>query len=104
FSSRRWHTSWPRDWSSDVCSSDLALWSTIKITQPVIQFFDVDCSDWTIPKVCAECSETLFQIGNVRRAHPVLALCFQHLFRQFRSEERRVGTECRSQWSTSLKK
>src|SRR5690625_1870265 len=24
FSSRRLHTSWPRDWSSDVCSSDLA--------------------------------------------------------------------------------
>src|SRR5439155_7297232 len=24
FSSRRRHTSWPRDWSSDVCSSDLA--------------------------------------------------------------------------------
>src|SRR5690625_5720250 len=23
FSSRRRHTSWPRDWSSDVCSSDL---------------------------------------------------------------------------------
>src|SRR5437870_6406094 len=23
FSSRRPHTSWPRDWSSDVCSSDL---------------------------------------------------------------------------------
>src|SRR5690625_1133439 len=21
--SMRWHTSWPRDWSSDVCSSDL---------------------------------------------------------------------------------
>src|SRR5690625_2929947 len=20
---RRWHTRWPRDWSSDVCSSDL---------------------------------------------------------------------------------
>src|SRR5690625_7148380 len=26
FSSRRRHTSWPRDWSSDVCSSDL--WSS----------------------------------------------------------------------------
>src|SRR5439155_17293287 len=28
FSSRRRHTRWPRDWSSDVCSSDLprALW------------------------------------------------------------------------------
>src|SRR5439155_13252488 len=25
FSSRRRHTSWPRDWSSDVCSSDLRL-------------------------------------------------------------------------------
>src|SRR5207253_8249300 len=24
FSSRRGHTRWPRDWSSDVCSSDLA--------------------------------------------------------------------------------
>src|SRR5439155_8673440 len=25
FSSRRRHTRWPRDWSSDVCSSDLFL-------------------------------------------------------------------------------
>src|SRR5439155_13676977 len=25
FSSRRRHTSWPRDWSSDVCSSDLVI-------------------------------------------------------------------------------
>src|SRR5690625_7130727 len=25
FSSRRRHTTWPRDWSSDVCSSDLVL-------------------------------------------------------------------------------
>src|SRR5437870_13687786 len=32
FSSRRRHTRWPRDWSSDVCSSDLAsnqlIWGT----------------------------------------------------------------------------
>src|SRR6266508_4347885 len=26
FSSRRRHTRWPRDWSSDVCSSDLETW------------------------------------------------------------------------------
>src|SRR5439155_14716217 len=26
FSSRRRHTRWPRDWSSDVCSSDLFLY------------------------------------------------------------------------------
>src|SRR5437870_247692 len=25
FSSRRRHTRWPRDWSSDVCSSDLSI-------------------------------------------------------------------------------
>src|SRR5437870_5898197 len=25
FSSRRRHTRWPRDWSSDVCSSDLTM-------------------------------------------------------------------------------
>src|SRR5690625_5914726 len=28
FSSRRRHTRWPRDWSSDVCSSDLGGMST----------------------------------------------------------------------------
>src|SRR5207253_11380132 len=28
FSSRRRHTRWPRDWSSDVCSSDLSLHSS----------------------------------------------------------------------------
>src|SRR5437870_10010638 len=28
FSSRRRHTRWPRDWSSDVCSSDLGLLAT----------------------------------------------------------------------------
>src|SRR5439155_2390930 len=27
FSSRRRHTRWPRDWSSDVCSSDLPFYS-----------------------------------------------------------------------------
>src|SRR5207253_8169614 len=27
FSSRRRHTRWPRDWSSDVCSSDLKAWT-----------------------------------------------------------------------------
>src|SRR5690625_7929370 len=31
FSSRRRHTSWPRDWSSDVCSSDLELGLDIEV-------------------------------------------------------------------------
>src|SRR5437870_5974301 len=32
FSSRRRHTRWPRDWSSDVCSSDLGL-ATLRVTR-----------------------------------------------------------------------
>src|SRR5690625_7145565 len=31
FSSRRRHTRWPRDWSSDVCSSDLGLRDGINV-------------------------------------------------------------------------
>src|SRR5439155_3823462 len=30
FSSRRRHTSWPRDWSSDVCSSDLTTLASLR--------------------------------------------------------------------------
>src|SRR5439155_10935097 len=43
FSSRRRHTRWPRDWSSDVCSSDLYIgqnWSgtvTIKVGHTLIR-------------------------------------------------------------------
>src|SRR5439155_6186304 len=32
FSSRRRHTRWPRDWSSDVCSSDLSISTPIVVT------------------------------------------------------------------------
>src|SRR5690625_5636730 len=31
---RRRRTSWPRDWSSDVCSSDLAVLMTATLTSP----------------------------------------------------------------------
>src|SRR5690625_6991175 len=34
FSSRRRHTRWPRDWSSDVCSSDLVL--VHQVRDPVV--------------------------------------------------------------------
>src|SRR5207253_5841151 len=34
FSSRRRHTRWPRDWSSDVCSSDL-------VSERMVQSVDV---------------------------------------------------------------
>src|SRR5690625_6819001 len=36
FSSRRRHTRWPRDWSSDVCSSDLPFTYRGVILEPVL--------------------------------------------------------------------
>src|SRR5207253_5725736 len=34
FSSRRRHTRWPRDWSSDVCSSDLVVVPAVRPMMP----------------------------------------------------------------------
>src|SRR5439155_14704826 len=38
FSSRRRHTRWPRDWSSDVCSSDLDCRQMITVNGPADHF------------------------------------------------------------------
>src|SRR6266581_3070795 len=70
FSSIRRHTRWTGDWSSDVCSSDLLVF------QLVIQFFVAE-----------------------RAEIDVLVLDPLHRAGEFRSEERRVGKECRSRWS-----
>src|SRR5690625_7897680 len=43
FSSRRRHTRWPRDWSSDVCSSDL--FSIAPMTENLPGSDDLDTSD-----------------------------------------------------------
>src|SRR5439155_17159206 len=71
FSSRRRHTRWPRDWSSDVCSSDLSL-TRVHGARP-------------------EGHES--KTGAFYGAH--LAVTAP----RDRSEERRVGKECRSRWS-----
>src|SRR5207253_10895311 len=59
FSSRRRHTRWPRDWSSDVCSSDLAPecripWREI-VSKPVsILFYSVFLSlNFTVTRAYA---------------------------------------------------
>src|SRR2546430_12195191 len=75
FSSRRRHTRFDCDWSSDVCSSDLSL-------QPIF--------------VASE--ETS---GNHSRRLRQGTILSNQSVRQIplRSEERRVGKECRSRWS-----
>src|SRR3989442_11635507 len=84
FSSRRRHTRCGRDWSSDVCSSDLNLggYSTlVTAVSPrlsILQGFPSHQS-------------------NVPGSRGLLADPGNRC--QARSEERRVGKECRSRWS-----
>src|SRR5207253_6928450 len=76
FSSRRRHTRWPRDWSSDVCSSDLSVQRADRGVHAEVVF------------------EQHVAVGRAgERMQRGLG------DRGVRSEERRVGKECRSWWS-----
>src|SRR2546430_2856544 len=87
FSSRRRHTRFDCDWSSDVCSSDLPCYSEVPTT--------------VAPTVVPPCFRTVSDQPRIRSTPMVrsrrLALSLE-LFAH-RSEERRVGKECRSRWS-----
>src|SRR5690606_39705734 len=92
FSSRRRHTRFSRDWSSDVCSSDLKS----PFTSPSASVWLNMHGDYTH----LMSSQTL-ALGDVNGD---LRINFHDLvaFRQAyedRSEERRVGKECRYRWS-----
>src|SRR2546429_5689059 len=91
FSSRRRHTRCSRDWSSDVCSSDL-----------IGQGGDLY---WWHPLVSGD-PETVHIAGvsvrgRVSRDEDSLPedSIADHIVAWPRSEERRVGKECRSRWS-----
>src|SRR5207249_5582713 len=88
FSSRRRHTRSKRDWSSDVCSSDLFRRQAALLPQQ-LQLQEHGRQD--------ELREGLAEIESA--AQRAAALTRQLLLfsrRQVRSEERRVGKECRS--------
>src|SRR2546429_2112562 len=86
FSSRRRHTRCSRDWSSDVCSSDL-----VGVYQN--KYFNLSGDREPDRLMAARISSSVFPMLG---AEPMLG-------RRFtigeRSEERRVGKECRSRWS-----
>src|SRR5687768_18352926 len=91
FSSRRRHTRCSRDWSSDVCSSDLSL---VGANREFILN--------RIPHVGRLLVDDA--AGLLRHAEVVVLATgepdFLPLLQQLdRSEERRVGKECRSRWS-----
>src|SRR6266436_1691768 len=73
FSSRRRHTRCSRDWSSDVCSSDLP-----------------GGGGAALLLARAAAPEQASRVGDQTGGRVFLFL---------RSEERRVGKECRSRWS-----
>src|SRR5687768_17904629 len=89
FSSRRRHTRCSRDWSSDVCSSDLSAVDVVNATLPryeQIKYFDLLEEDFT-----PETGELTVTLKLKRRA-------IEDRHRQrldARSEERRVGEEGR---------
>src|SRR5439155_7271946 len=90
FSSRRRHTSWPRDWSSDVCSSDLSCCQ----------------DDEEDSRACGRCRWA--QIALKKAYHEFKAVLSRRetaynkeiFVAEYgsRSEERRVGKECRCRW------
>src|SRR5690606_41163316 len=87
FSSRRRHTSFSRDWSSDVCSSDL-LW-------PIHPYLPSCCMKWQFLR--RRCSP--FSLLPISHRLPLWHHIWQllrHLSIPQRSEERRVGKECRT--------
>src|SRR5438876_11799673 len=74
FSSRRRHTRWTGDWSSDVCSSDLRLQRPVHVGRAGRRRVREGAA--------AEMNKTIEDfIGDTPR-----------------SEERRVGKECGSRW------
>src|SRR5437016_6864097 len=96
FSSRRRHTRLVSDWSPDVCSSDLlvSVWTEQEVS-------DTDTFVATVGPLAADpavqealtnrITTTVFEYVDVQ------ALANQAID-ALRSEERRVGKECRSRW------
>src|SRR5260370_23640919 len=79
FSSRRRHTRFKCDWSSDVCSSDLE-------RERQQGLFDRATYDALAERVRGIRTDLLTMLSDLRADGK-------------RSEERRVGKECRSRWS-----
>src|SRR3712207_6972882 len=91
FSSRRRHTRYWRDWSSDVCSSDLERQRLHLVRRHERQEVVPD----QLVAVAVARAVAVRLEPEVLRAR-VVAIVLEGVER---SEERRVGKECRSRWS-----
>src|SRR5207237_5750128 len=86
FSSRRRHTRFKCDWSSDVCSSDLEVGELCFRGPSSLRGY------YSAPGQTREAltADGFVRTGDLAKAHRIE-----------RSEERRVGKECRGGWSRS---
>src|SRR5206468_4400814 len=94
FSSRRRHTRSDRDWSSDVCSSDLTVGDLIREAvgkKADSGYFETEILQPLKVKGMLERDVSTLSGGELQRV--AIALCLGR-----RSEERRVGKEWRSGW------
>src|SRR5689334_24657824 len=102
FSSRRRHTRWNCDWSSDVCSSDLR--EVESDFQPDGNYIAGDGAGQggaTLPLSGSYKVKEIFLESRI----PILSNLSAEAGYRFsdysgRSEERRVGKECRPRWQT----
>src|SRR5699024_11358648 len=96
---RRRHTRSKRDWSSDVCSSDLkrktSVWIVISVTFILAIPSILSQGPWSHVQILGMdiFGFVDFFSGNILLTLAGLLLA---LYVVFRSEERRVGRECRS--------
>src|SRR5258706_1959968 len=93
FSSRRRHTRLVSDWSSDVCSSDLPHQCH---SCPIVSTPGNRGASVTWCHSCPHFSARVIPMG----VQPKMTQYKTNIVCDvFRSEERRVGKECRSRWS-----
>src|SRR2546430_10514444 len=91
FASRRRHTRFDCDWSSDVCSSDLY---AVVLRSPVFGGKVASVDDSKAKQV-----KGVKQIVKLEPVGTNMPWAGVGVIADSRSEERRVGKECRSRWS-----
>src|SRR2546430_6661205 len=97
FSSRGRLTRFDCDWSSDVCSSDLKRAGEEFVIEPTIDIFNVvNKANFAPPAGFITSPLRGVLDGSVGSAN---GTTYDQRANRYRSEERRVGKECRSRWS-----
>src|SRR5690606_39401705 len=94
FSSRRRHTRFSRDWSSDVCSSDLCFTGAVS-QRPILKYCTISKNE---QQKCKDWSRAVAQVYSLEYDIECFQSDGKDRCMQLRSEERRVGKECRSRW------